>query len=391
MSPQREWYEKDYYAALGVPQSASAKEIVRAYRQLARTLHPDRNPRDARAEERFKEVSAAYDVVGDPTRRKEYDQVRRGRTSRPPGAPFTTDDLGDLFGGVFRRGDRFSRGPQQRPRKGPDLEADLHLSFDDAISGVVTSVNLTSDAVCRSCRGTGAQAGTRPRACSRCSGRGVLDDNQGLFSFSQPCPACEGRGIVIDNPCRPCDGAGVERRPREVRVRVPAGIGDGARLRLEGRGGPGRDGGRAGDLIVTVHVAPHERFSRSGLDLTVRVPVTYPEAALGAEIAAPTPDGGSVTIRVPPGTPGGSRFRVRGRGVATADATGDLIVRVDIAVPAQMSAHERAAVEKLDVAITWDPRAVRPTADEPPEDEPPADGADPAGSDRPPADGDGGR
>lgn len=367
VSSQREWYEKDYYAALGVVPSSTPKEIVRAYRQLARTLHPDRNPGDHRAEERFKEVSAAYDVIGDPERRRAYDDVRRGRMSRPTNAPFTADDLSDLFGTSFRRA---RSGMHRMPRHGPDLETDLHLSFDDAIRGVVTSVNLTSDAVCRSCRGTGAQAGTRPRACTRCAGRGVLDDNQGLFSFSQPCPACGGRGIVVDSPCRPCEGSGLERRPREVRVRVPPGVSDGARLRLEGRGGPGVDGGRAGDLIVTVHVAPHERFGRSGLDLTVRVRVTYPEAVLGAEVPAPTADGGSVTIRVPPGTASGARFRVRGRGIVTADVTGDLIVTVEIAVPTKLSRRERAATEALDAAIDWEARA-----HESPEEVRPADDA----------------
>ena len=366
MAPQREWFEKDYYAILGVSDDASPKEVTSAYRKLARELHPDANPGDAAAEERFKEVSAAYDVVGDADKRKEYDEVRRlGPMAGGFGGPgpggfggggftFTTEDLGDLLGGLFNRGrgaggGRTTRGPG--PQRGRDLEAELHLSFVDAVRGVTTSVNLTSDAPCSTCHGSGARPGTTPSTCSRCGGRGVLDDNQGYFSFSQPCPACGGRGQTIDDPCPTCRGTGVEHRARTVKVRIPAGVDDGQRIRLKGRGGAGQNGGPAGDLYVVVSVAAHELFGRTGRHLTLTVPVTYPEAVLGADIRVPTLDGEPVTLRVAPGTRSGRTLRVKGRGVAPAKGQpGDLLVTVEVAVPSSLSDAERAAVEALAAA-----------------------------------------
>jgi molecular chaperone DnaJ len=361
VTAQREWFEKDYYTTLGVSDDASAKEITSAYRKLARSLHPDANPGDAAAEERFKEVSAAYDVVGDAEKRKEYDEVRRlgpmagggGFGAGGPGGPgfsFNAEDLGDLLGGLFNRGR--GRGPGAPggpgPQRGQDLEADLHLSFLDAVQGVTTQVNLTSDAACSTCHGSGARPGTSPTACSRCGGRGVLDDNQGYFSFSQPCPACAGRGQVVEDPCPSCAGSGVERKARAVKVRIPAGVDDGQRIRLKGRGGAGHHGGPAGDLYVKVSVAPHALFGRTGRNLTLPVPITYPEAVLGADIRVPTLDGDPVTLRVPPGTRSGRTFRVKGRGVAPAKgAAGDLLVTVDVAVPSTVSDAERAAVKAL--------------------------------------------
>jgi len=364
VSAQREWFEKDYYDVLGVPETATQKEITRAYRTLARQLHPDANPGDASAEDRFKDVSAAYDVIGDAEKRKEYDEVRRlgpvgagfGGPGGPRGATFTTEnlgDLGDLLGGLFGRA-RGGGGGAGRPRgtgpqRGDDLETSLHLAFGDAVHGVTTSVNLTSDAPCSTCHGSGAAPGSVPRPCSRCGGRGVLDENQGFFSFSQPCPQCAGAGVVIDDPCATCRGSGVERRPRSVSVRIPAGVADGQRIRLKGRGGPGRHGGPAGDLFVVVSVAAHPVFGRSGRHLTVTVPITYPEAVLGADIRVPTLSGEPVTLRVPPGTRSGRTFRVKGRGVAAAKGAhaGDLLVTVEVAVPTHPSASERAAVEEL--------------------------------------------
>lgn len=371
MAPQREWFETDYYAVLGVPETATAKEITRAYRKLARKHHPDANPNDATAEDKFKEVSAAYDVLGDDAKRKEYDEVRKMGTmggfgpGGPGGAPgftapggFTFEGgdggLGDLFGGLFGRGGRAGR--PAGPRKGDDLEAELHLSFIDAVHGITTTVHLTSEAPCRNCHGTGAKPGTAPRVCPTCHGRGVLDENQGLFSFSQPCPQCAGRGQVIEEPCPVCHGSGAERRQREVKVRVPAGVRDGARIRVKGRGGPGRSGGPPGDLYVVVRVAEHERFGRSGRNLTLTVPITFPEAALGADIKVPTLDGASVTLRVPPGTASGRTFRVKGRGVATAKGTGDLLVTVEVAVPRKLSAKERKALEAFAELQTESPR-----------------------------------
>jgi molecular chaperone DnaJ len=337
-------------------------------------LHPDANPGDAAAEERFKEISAAYDVVGDAEKRKEYDEVRRlgpmaggagpggfGAGGPDGGFGFNTEDLGDLLGGLFNRGrgrgPGGTRGPG--PQRGQDLEADLHLSFLDAVNGVTTTVNLTSDAPCSTCHGSGAKPGTSPVACSRCGGRGVLDDNQGYFSFSQPCPACGGRGQVVEDPCATCRGTGVERRARAVKVRIPAGVDDGQRIRLKGRGGAGHNGGPAGDLFVRVSVAPHPLFGRSGRNLTLPVPITYPEAVLGADIRVPTLDGDPVTLRIPPGTRSGRTFRVKGRGVTPAKgATGDLLVTVDVAIPSTLSDAERTAVQALaDAEPAATPRA----------------------------------
>jgi molecular chaperone DnaJ len=386
VTAQREWFEKDYYKTLGVPETASQKDITRAYRKLARENHPDANPGDTAAEERFKEISAAYDVIGDADKRTEYDEVRKlgpvgagfggpgfGGPGGPGGGPggftFTTEDvgdmgdLGDLLGGLFGRAGRggrgrtggASRGPG--PQRGADLEAELHLPFVDAVQGVTTTVHLTSEAPCSTCHGSGARPGTNPRPCPRCGGRGVLDENQGLFSFSSVCPQCSGKGVLIDDPCPTCRGSGVELRDRQVKVRIPAGVDDGQRIRLKGRGSPGRNGGPPGDLYVVVRVEPHPFFGRSGRDLTVKVPVTFAEATLGADVPVPTLDGGSVTVRLKPGTPSGRVHRVKGRGVATKKGTGDLLVTFDVAVPARLSSEERKAVEQLAAASTESPRA----------------------------------
>jgi molecular chaperone DnaJ len=370
VAPQREWFEKDYYKVLGVSDTATPKEITRAYRKLARENHPDAKPGDKAAEERFKEISAAYDVVGDEAKRKEYDEVRRlgpmaggfgGADGGAGGFRFEDiGDLGDLFSGLFNRGgggrrQRASRGAG--PQRGTDLETELHLSFEDAVHGVTTSVNLVSDAVCSTCAGSGAKPGTTPHVCATCSGRGVVDENQGFFSFSQPCPACGGRGTLVDDPCPTCRGSGVERRPREVKVRIPPGVDDGQRIRLKGRGGPGRHGGPAGDLYVIARVAPHPLFGRSGKDLTLTAPVTFPEAALGADISVPTLEGTSVKLRIPAGTPSGRTFRVKGRGVPSPKGTaGDLLVTVEVAVPRNLSSAERKAVEALAAAHGESPR-----------------------------------
>ncbi len=377
MAPQREWFEKDYYKILGVPEGASQKEITKAYRKLARDFHPDTN-KAPEAEERFKEVSGAYDVVGDAEKRKEYDEVRRlgpmaggfggagaGGFGGPGGATFTAEDLGDmgnlgdLLGGLFGRGGRRGGGAPRGPgpQRGDNLEAELHLSFEEAVSGVATAVNVTSDAPCHTCHGTGAAPGSTPVVCSRCAGRGVLDENQGMFSFSQACPQCAGRGRVVEDPCPTCRGSGVERRAREVKIRVPAGVNDRQRIRLKERGGPGRNGGPAGDLNVVVRVRPHAFFGRSGRDLTLTVPVTFAEAALGADVAVPTLDGDPVKIRLPAGTRNGRTFRVKGRGVSTKKGTGDLLATVEVAVPQKLSAAERKAVEALAAAGSESPRS----------------------------------
>jgi molecular chaperone DnaJ len=352
MTAQREWFEKDYYKVLGVPETATDKEIKSAYRRLSKKHHPD----SGGDEEQFKEVSAAFDVVGDADKRKEYDEVRRlgpvGNVFSGGGGPgFTTsgfriDDLGDLFGGIFNRGR--NRGPAG-PQRGADLEAELHLAFLDAINGVTTTVNLTSDAACSTCGGTGAAPGTSPVICSTCGGRGVTDENQGLFAFSQACHTCGGTGMRVETPCPTCHGSGVERRPRQVKVRIPSGVDDGQRIRLKGKGGVGHNGGPSGDLYVVVRVGRHELFGRKGHNLTIAVPITFPEAALGATVTLPTL-AGPVTLRIPPGTRSGRTFRVKGRGVPMSKGAGDLLVTVEVKVPEQLSDAERDAVEKLAAA-----------------------------------------
>lgn len=370
MNAPREWFEKDYYDVLGVSKTADAKDITRAYRKLARENHPDANPGDAAAEERFKDISTAYDVVGDPQKRKEYDEVRTlgpmggfgpgPGAARGPGAPGGfTFDVGDVLGNLFGGGGGGMRGGRGRPtgpQRGADLEAELHLGFTDAVAGLSTSLHLVSDAVCQTCTGSGAEPGTTPVRCSACGGRGAIDDDQGMFAMSRPCPSCGGRGSRIEHPCHTCRGSGIERRPREIKVRIPAGVTDGQRIRLKGRGDPGRQGGQPGDLFVTCRVEPHALFRMDGRNLRLTVPVTFPEAALGADIEVPTVDGGTVKLRIPEGTRNGRTLRVKGRGVQTAKGTGDLLVTVEVAVPAKLSDEERAAVEALAAAATESPR-----------------------------------
>ncbi|MCB0998505.1 MAG: molecular chaperone DnaJ [Acidimicrobiales bacterium] len=363
MAAQREWFEKDYYQVLGVSETATAKEITKAYRKLARDSHPDTHPDDAKAEERFKEVSAAYDVLGDDAKRKEYDEVRRlgpvggfgagGPGGAGGGTTFNVgaDGLGDLLGQMFGRGRRGAGASAGGgPQRGADVEATLTLDFADAVRGLTTTLYLTTDAQCSTCNGSGARPGTSPKVCSRCGGRGVIDDNQGFFSFSTPCTACGGRGVTIEQPCPTCRGGGVEKRQREVQARIPAGVADGQKIRLKGRGAPGRNGGPAGDLIVECHVVAHPRFGRDGDHLTVRVPIRFDQAALGGEVEVPTLDGASVKLRLKPGTPSGSRHRVRGKGVVTPKHAGDLIVTVDVQVPTHLTAEQRAAVEAFAAA-----------------------------------------
>jgi len=355
--PQREWLDKDYYEVLGVPRTATDKEITRAYRKLAKQYHPDANPG---AEDRFKEISSAYDVLGDAAKRKEYDEVRRlgaagfpgmggpGGFGGPGGGSFRVEDLGDLgdiLGGMFGGGGRRRTGG---PRRGADIDTDLHLSFEDAVNGVTTSVHVSGEARCETCHGSGAAPGTSPVTCSRCGGRGSLDEPQGLFSLSSVCPQCSGRGTTIDKPCPTCRGSGVQKRLREVKVRVPPGVEDGQRIRVKGRGAPGRGNGPAGDLYVTVRVDHHRLFGRKGRNLTLSVPVTFAEAALGTTVTVPTLEG-TVTLRIPAGTASGQTLRVKGRGVPAhaKAAPGDLLVTVDVTVPKKLTDEERAAIEEL--------------------------------------------
>ncbi len=387
----RDYLEKDYYAALGVPKDASAADIKKAYRKLARELHPDKTADStdpAKAEERFKEVSEANAVLSDPARRKEYDEARSlfgaggaGRFRSPggagrPGGPgggaqFDFSDLfggapgggglGDVLGGLFgqRSGGAGARG---QARRGADLESTVTLPFDEAVQGVTVPLRMTSEQTCASCRGTGGRGGAMPRACPSCQGTGQTSRNAGGFAFAEPCPDCRGRGLVVDDPCPDCRGSGRAMGTRSITVRIPAGVKDGQRIRLKGKGAPGERGGPPGDLFVTVSVTPHRLFGRSGDNLTLTVPVSFAEAALGGEVKVPTLGGQPVTLRIPPGTANGRTFRVKGKGArrrdGSASPTGDLLVTVEVAVPTKLSGKAREAVEAFRAAtFDEDPRA----------------------------------
>jgi molecular chaperone DnaJ len=366
VTASREWFEKDYYAVLGVPRNASPGDIKKAYRKLAQQHHPDTAKGDPAAEERFKEVSAAYDVLGDEAKRREYDQVRdmaaSGFRAGGPGGGVRFEDLGfdvggvgdlfDLFGGGGFRG----AGSPRTPR-GADLAAEVDVPFEDAVAGTTVPLRVTGTSPCATCGGSGARPGTQPQTCSQCGGTGQVAVDQGFFSIARPCPRCGGRGQVIEDPCPTCRGSGSTTSSRTLRVKIPAGVEDGARIRLAGRGEAGRAGGQPGDLYVSVRVRPHRLFGRRGPDLTLTVPVTYPEAALGAQVKVPTLNG-SVTLKVPAGTRNGRTFRVRGKGVPRrTGGTGDLLVTVQIEVPSRLSKEERTLLTQLQDASGESPRA----------------------------------
>jgi molecular chaperone DnaJ len=369
----KDFLEKDYYKALGVSKGASADEIKKSYRKLARQYHPDANKGDTGAEERFKEISEAYNVLSDPKRRKEYDDARSlfgsGGVRVPGGGgQFGGFDLGDIFGQTGsggRLGDILggmfggARGPQQtRPRRGADVETEASLTFSDAIEGATVTLRLTDEGPCKVCRGTGAKAGTLPKVCPTCQGSGQSSRDLGNFALSEPCATCRGRGMVVDDPCPTCSGSGREMSPRTIRARISAGVADGQRIKLKGKGAPGERGGPPGDLYVRVHVSGHPVFGRSGDNLTVTVPVTFAEAALGADIKVPAHRGMPVNVRIPAGTPNGRVFRVRGKGVRRSDGTvGDLLVKVDVQVPTELTDQARDALEKFkDATPGEDPR-----------------------------------
>jgi molecular chaperone DnaJ len=392
---ERDWIEKDFYAELGVSSDASADDIKKAYRKLARTLHPDKNPGDAKAEARFKTVGEAYSVLSDTEKRKQYDETRRlfrsggagggfggygagtGGFGTGAGADFNLDDilnrtggaragggaggLGDLFGGLFGGTGRGGTRPSSTARRGSDVESEIQLDFADAVRGATVALRLTTQGRCNTCGGTGARVGSTPRACPTCDGVGLVTRNQGAFAFSEPCRDCRGTGRIIDEPCPECGGEGVTPRTRTLNVRIPAGVTDGKRIRIKGQGEPGRGGAPAGDLFVLVHVNPDQLFGRSERnpdDLTLRVPVTYPELALGTTLTVPTLDG-KVSLKVPPGTASGRTFRVRDRGVRRANGTsGDLLVTVEVAVPRQLDEEATAALRTYaESTKSFDPRA----------------------------------
>ena len=339
------------YETLGIAKNASADEIKKAYRKLARQYHPDRNPGDAAAEAKFKEVQTAYDVLSDPEKRKQYDAFGNGRvrTGAPGGATFDFGDfdLGDIFGGLFGRA---SRGAQRRPQaqRGNDVEAVVNVSFEDSLRGVQTQIPVEVETACRECGGTGAQPGTSPVICPECNGRGVKVESQGLFGLSTPCPRCRGNGTVIDQPCGRCHGSGRERRTKRYSVKIPAGVKDGTRIRLKGKGEAGIAGGPPGDLHVITRVAASPVYERRGDDLVVQVPVSFPTAALGGSVEVPTPEG-PVSLKVPAGSTDGKLLRIKGRGAPKLKGSGkgDVLARVRIEVPKRLSKRERELLEEF--------------------------------------------
>ncbi|MFE0646248.1 molecular chaperone DnaJ [Streptomyces sp. NPDC058877] len=379
----KDFVEKDYYKVLGVPKDATEAEIKKAYRKLARENHPDANKGDASAEARFKEISEANDVLGDPKKRKEYDDARAlfgnggFRAGGPGGGSFNFDlgdlfggaqggaggfgggggGIGDVFGGLFNRGG--GAGTRTQPRRGQDIESEVTLSFTEAIEGATVPLRMSSQQPCTACSGTGDKNGT-PRVCPTCVGTGqVSRGSGGGFSLTDPCVDCKGRGLIAENPCEVCKGSGRAKSSHTMQVRIPAGVSNNQKIRLRGKGAPGERGGPNGDLYVVVHVDAHPVFGRKDDNLTVTVPISFTEAALGGEIKVPTLGGPAVTLKLPAGTPNGRTMRARGKGAVRKDGTrGDLLVTVEVAVPKELDDKAREALETFREATTSeDPRA----------------------------------
>jgi molecular chaperone DnaJ len=370
-----DWATKDFYKELGVAKTASADEIKKAYRKLARANHPDSHPDDTAKHERFKSVAEAYDVIGDPDKRKKYDQARElfasggGYPAGGFGGGVNLDDLlrdraggaggggfGDLFGDFLGFG-AGARRQQPRPARGADLETTATIGFVDALEGVTVSLRISAEGACPTCHGTGGKPGTRPHACPVCDGAGFVTASVGgAFSMNETCPGCGGRQLVYDDPCPTCRGTGLGQSTRTIQAKVPAGVKDGQRIRLRGKGAPGDRGGPAGDLFVTVKVSPDRVFGRKGDNLAIDVPISFTEAALGAQVKVPTLGGPPVTLKIPPGTPNGRTFRVRGKGAPKKDGThGDLLATVEVQVPATLTDDARTALEAY-AAATADAR-----------------------------------
>ncbi len=360
----------DYYKTLGVDKKASAEEIKKAYRKLARRYHPDRNPDDKQAEERFKEISQANDVLGDPAKRKQYDSGTGPFAAGGAGGPgfggfgnfdFDASSMGDILSNLFGGGGGGGAGGRRarsRPQRGSDLETEVRISFDQAISGAQVPLSVPTSGMCPTCHGTGAKPGTTPKVCPRCEGRGIETQGQGLFSISQPCSRCGGSGTVIEDPCSTCGGLGAVRTVKKFRVNIPAGVKEGSRIRVPGKGEAGMRGGPAGDLYVITHVTPSPVFKRKGEHLEVEVPLTIPEALRGGEVRVPTLEG-SKTLRVKPGTRHGTVQRLRGEGPPKlgGKARGDIHYRFTIDVPETLTDEQQQAVEALAQVMNGNPRA----------------------------------
>lgn len=359
---------KDYYQILGVSEKADASEIKRAYRKLAKQYHPDANANDPQAAERFKEIGEAYAVLSDPEQRKRYDQMRRmgpfagmggrsgggGRTSGRSARGINVEDLGDL-GDIGGLGDLFSsifdfgrkRQTRTGPERGGNVEYTVEIPFETAARGGTISITVPVTEECATCGGTGGQPGTRMTVCGECNGSGTVSFGQGGFAVNRPCPACYGRGQVPAQPCATCGGSGQLRQERKIRLKVPAGVDTGSKLRLSGQGERGRGGGPPGDLVVTFRVKPHRFFRRKGVDIHCTVPVNIAQAALGSRIRVRTLDGKKVSLKVPAGTQSGTKFRIPGQGIEKGGQRGDQYVQVEIVVPDKLDPDEEKLMREF--------------------------------------------
>jgi molecular chaperone DnaJ len=363
---------KDYYNVLGVSATATQDEIKKQYRKLAKKYHPDTNANDPKAAERFKEISEAYQTVGDAEKRKQYDQMRQlgafggfGGGARPGGGArgpaggavggINMEDidigglggLGDLFGSMFGGGAGGGRTRQRGPQRGEDVEATLEIPFRTAALGGTVPVQLEVTEECATCHGTGGAPGSKMQTCPECHGRGTVSFGQGGFAVNRPCPNCLGKGQVPTERCPTCNGAGDLRVRKTVQIKVPAGADTGTRVRLRGQGGKGASGGPPGDIIITFSVQDDRFFKREGLDLIAHVPINIAQATLGSRVSVKTLDGKKVAIRIPPGTPNGKRFRVRGQGIQREGAQGDLIVEADVTVPESLNPEQEKAMKEF--------------------------------------------